>query len=58
MAVNSSNPEAGADRHDNERLVRFPVKTETDWRVTGTSKPSQVEYNITQVREQSKGGLA
>ena len=24
------------------------MAVETDWRVTGTSKPSQVEYNITQ----------
>ena len=33
---------------DNQRLIRIPVAVETDWRVTGTSKPSQVEYNITQ----------
>lgn len=49
MAVNSSNPEEGSDHQDNERLIRLPVVSETDWRVTGTSKPGQVEYNISQV---------
>ena len=51
MAVNSSNPEEGSDHQDNERLIRMPVQSETDWRVTGTSKPGQVEYNISQVRD-------
>ncbi len=27
--------------------IRIPVSVTSDWRVTGTSKPSQVEYNIT-----------
>lgn len=48
MAANSSNPEDGNDNQDNQRLVRVPVAIETDWRVTGTSKPDHVEYNITE----------
>lgn len=35
-------------RKDNRRLIRIPVTVSTDWRVTGTSKPGQVEYNISQ----------
>ena len=27
--------------------IRIPISVTSDWRVTGTSKPSQVEYNIT-----------
>ena len=47
-AVNSTNPEEGSDNQDNQRLIRVPVSVSTDWRVTGTSKPAQVEYNISQ----------
>ena len=33
---------------DNQLEIRIPVSVTSDWRVTGTSKPSHVEYNITQ----------
>jgi integrin alpha 8 len=48
MAANSSNPEDGLANQDNQRLIRVPVSISTDWRVTGTSKPDHVEYNITE----------
>ena len=33
---------------DNQLEIRIPVSVTSDWRVTGASKPSHVEYNITQ----------
>ncbi len=52
LAVNSSNSEEATSAHDNRRLVRIPVAVETDWRATGTSKPAQIEYNISVAEEE------
>ncbi len=48
LATNSSNQEEGTDSQDNERLIRIPLSVSSDWRVTGTSRPEFVEYNISQ----------
>ena len=46
VRAKSSNPEAGGNNFDNERIFTVPIRVETDFRVTGKSEPAEMEYNI------------
>merc|ERR1719495_625661 len=46
IAARSSNPENEDDNADNMLILAVPIRVETDFRVTGLSTPSQVQYNI------------
>lgn len=49
LAVNSSNPEMGDNVADNQMYIHIPLSVTSDWKVTGTSKPATLEYNITEM---------
>ena len=46
VRVKSSNPEAGNDNFDNEKIIAIPIRVETDIRITGKSEPTEMEYNV------------
>ena len=46
VLAKSSNPEEGADDRDNIHSFSVSFRVETDFRISGTSRSAQAEFNI------------
>eukprot|EP00096_Caligus_rogercresseyi_P015942 TRINITY_DN844_c0_g1_i1.p1 TRINITY_DN844_c0_g1~~TRINITY_DN844_c0_g1_i1.p1 ORF type:complete len:1372 (-),score=393.45 TRINITY_DN844_c0_g1_i1:381-4496(-) len=47
LTANSSNPEESFNKEDNEEEIRIKIEVQASLKLSGTSKPEQVSYNLT-----------